>query len=98
ELTVMEQYKKQYEAIGYPVVYFSIQDKSVAESLLEFLKEDVTVIMGQTGVGKSTILNKIDPEFQIKTGAISKSLGRGKHTTRHVELHEVNGGLVADTP
>lgn len=91
-------YKEQYEKIGYPVVYFSLEDEQVDDSLLHFLQDDITVIMGQTGVGKSTILNHIDPSFQIKTGSISQSLGRGKHTTRHVELHEVNGGLVADTP
>lgn len=98
ELNKIAEYKEQYENIGYSVVYFSLADEQVDDELYQFLQEDVTVIMGQTGVGKSTILNKIDPDFQIKTGSISKSLGRGKHTTRHVELHEVNGGLVADTP
>lgn len=98
KLAKVDEYKQLYEHIGYEVVYFSIEDEQVDDKLLGFLKEDVTVVMGQTGVGKSTILNAIDSDFQIKTGEISKSLGRGKHTTRHVELHEVNGGLVADTP
>lgn len=93
----VETYRRQYEAIGYPVVYFSLNEE-VPEKLYQFLKEGVTVVMGQSGVGKSTILNKIDPSFNIETSPISKSLGRGRHTTRHVELHEVNGGLVADTP
>lgn len=98
ELKEVAYYKKMYEKIGYTLVYFSLQEDEVDASLYNFLKEDVTVMMGQTGVGKSTILNTLDPSFGIKTGSISKSLGRGKHTTRHVELHEVNGGLVADTP
>lgn len=97
ELQKVARYKQQYEQIGYPVVYFSL-DEEVPEKLYQFLKEDVTVIMGQSGVGKSTILNNIEPSFNIETGPISKSLGRGRHTTRHVELHEINGGLVADTP
>ena len=53
---------------------------------------------GQSGVGKSTLLNTLIPNLNLKTGEISQSLGRGKHTTRHVELIEVAGGLVADTP
>lgn len=97
EIETIERYKAQYEKIGYKVVYFSLEEP-VDSTLLQFLKEDITVIMGQTGVGKSTILNAIEPSFQIETGEISKSLGRGRHTTRHVELHEINGGLVADTP
>ncbi|HZW67398.1 MAG TPA: ribosome small subunit-dependent GTPase A [Pseudogracilibacillus sp.] len=98
ELDLVAQYKAQYERIGYELVYFSLTETEVNERLLDFLKDDVTVIMGQSGVGKSTILNKINPQFNIETGEISQSLGRGRHTTRHVELHQVNGGLVADTP
>ena len=58
----------------------------------------VTVLTGQSGAGKSTLLNEINPEFQLETQEISKALGRGRHTTRHSELHEVAEGLVADTP
>ncbi|MBW9212369.1 MULTISPECIES: ribosome small subunit-dependent GTPase A [Terrabacteria group] len=58
----------------------------------------ITVLTGQSGAGKSTLLNTLDPNFQLETQEISKALGRGKHTTRHTELHEVAGGLVADTP
>ncbi len=58
----------------------------------------VTVLTGQSGAGKSTLLNEINPEFQLETQEISKALGRGRHTTRHSELHEVADGLVADTP
>ena len=55
-------------------------------------------LCGQTGSGKSSLLNKIDASLSLKTGEVSDSLGRGKHTTRLVELLEVNNGLIADTP
>lgn len=58
----------------------------------------ITVLTGQSGAGKSTLLNELDPTFHLATQEISKALGRGKHTTRHNELHAVAGGLVADTP
>ena len=54
--------------------------------------------MGQTGVGKSTLLNKIAPDLQLETGEISESLGRGRHTTRAVSFYNLNGGKIADTP
>ncbi len=62
------------------------------------LKDKISVLTGQSGAGKSTLLNQLDPTFHLATQEISKALGRGKHTTRHNELHEVAGGLVADTP
>lgn len=68
---------------------------SVIPSLL---KGKVSVLTGQSGAGKSTLINELDPDFHLATQEISKALGRGKHTTRHNELHEVCGGLVADTP
>ena len=54
--------------------------------------------MGQTGVGKSTLLNKIAPDLNLETGEISDSLGRGRHTTRAVSFYNLNGGKIADTP
>ncbi|MEE1411080.1 MAG: ribosome small subunit-dependent GTPase A [Bulleidia sp.] len=68
------------------------------EELEEVLKGKVSVLTGQSGAGKSSLLNRLDPTFQLATQEISKALGRGKHTTRHTELHFVCGGLVADTP
>ena len=67
-------------------------------SLAKILKDKISVLTGQSGAGKSTLLNSLDPTFHLETQEISKALGRGKHTTRHNELHEVAGGLVADTP
>ena len=70
---------------------------SVSKIKKEF-KNSVVALCGQTGSGKSSLLNKIDASLSLKTGEVSLSLGRGKHTTRLVELLEVNDGLIADTP
>ena len=87
----LDAFKAIYEKIGYPFL-FSL------EELLPHLDKKVTVFMGQTGVGKSTLLNRIAPELALETGQISDSLGRGRHTTRAVSFYNVNGGKIADTP
>ena len=68
------------------------------EKITPLLKGKTTVLAGQSGVGKSTLLNTILPSLDLKTGVISEAFGRGKHTTRHVELIEFVDGLLADTP
>lgn len=69
------------------------------DSLLKAcLKDKISVLTGQSGAGKSSLINRLDPSFELQTQAISKALGRGKHTTRHCELHEICGGYLADTP
>ena len=68
------------------------------EALEEVLAGKISVLTGQSGAGKSSLLNELEPTFHLATQEISKALGRGKHTTRHNELHKVAGGLVADTP
>lgn len=73
------------------------QEKTLKELRCEF-KDKVSVFAGQTGSGKSSILNTLDPNLKLKTQIISKALGRGRHTTRHSELIDIFGGLVADTP
>lgn len=99
DITKMNHYIADYEALGYDVYFVTLEDKdSKLESIQKHLKNEVTVLIGQSGVGKSSLLNKISPNLQIATDEISKSLGRGKHTTRHVELIKMNEGLVADTP
>ena len=75
-----------------------IDDEKLPDMLQPYLEGKTTVLAGQSGVGKSTLLNTVLPCLDLKTGEISEALGRGKHTTRHVELLEVAGGLVADTP
>ncbi|RZI49114.1 ribosome small subunit-dependent GTPase A [Lactococcus kimchii] len=86
-----EKFKKDYEEIGYQI-FFDTAD------LVSSLEGKVTVFMGQTGAGKTTLLNKIAPEMNLETGETSEKLGRGRHTTRHVEFFELAGGLIADTP
>lgn len=92
------KYKEDYEQIGYPVITTSTESNKGIEEVKDWLEHKVTVIAGQSGVGKSSLLNEICPDVNIETNEISSHLGRGKHTTRHVELLPVNGGLVADTP
>ncbi len=96
EATLEEEIIETYEKIGYEV--FSLSNDQVTKKLQQLFPGRLTVFMGQTGAGKSTLLNKILPELSLKTGEISTSLGRGRHTTRHVELLPIAGGLVADTP
>lgn len=98
EIAAIQSYQKQYEAIGYDVMTTFKDDSSLLDKITPLLANRTTVLAGQSGVGKSTLLNTLMPELDLKTGIISEHLGRGKHTTRHVELIEVAGGLVADTP
>lgn len=94
----IEAYKEGYERIGYPVELISSKEPSQADHVIPYLKNKVSVVAGQSGVGKTSLLNALNEDLLLKTEKISKSLGRGKHTTRHVELIEMAGGLVADTP
>lgn len=86
-----------YESLDIPIHYVNNLDvESINKE--EILSNKITVLAGQTGVGKSTFLNAIKPGLAIKTAEISKALGRGKHTTRHSELYRINDGFIADTP
>jgi ribosome biogenesis GTPase len=95
---MIEQYVRDYQRIGYDVIETSTVTKEGIERLLSYLEGRISVVAGQSGVGKSSLLNALRPDLQLKTNDISTHLGRGKHTTRHVELLEIGGGLVADTP
>lgn len=98
ELVAIKPYIEDYKNIGYEVITTYKDDRSLIERIQPMLEGKMTVLAGQSGVGKSTLLNTLIPTLNLKTGIISQSLGRGKHTTRHVELIEVCGGLLADTP
>jgi ribosome biogenesis GTPase len=88
-----------YERIGYQVVVTSSLHSHGIEPIISRLAGKISVVAGQSGVGKSSLLNAMVPGLQLDTNEISMKLGRGKHTTRHVELIRLrNGGLVADTP
>ena len=93
ELSEIKKYIKYYKKIGYKV----LTNKNLFR-LKKVFKNNTTVFTGQTGAGKSTLLNKLDKSLDLETGEISKALGRGKHTTRHVELHSLFKGKVLDTP
>lgn len=89
----IDMYINYYKKIGYKV-FINTQISEIKEQF----KNKISVFTGQTGAGKSTLLNNINPNLKIKTDDISYALGRGKHTTRHVELIELENGFVADTP
>jgi ribosome biogenesis GTPase / thiamine phosphate phosphatase len=90
-----------YEAIGYPVLYVSAREGVGLEELDERLIGRVSVVTGPSGVGKSTLLNAIQPGLRLDTGAVSETVHKGQHTTTSAELHALTapgGGYVADTP
>lgn len=88
-----------YQSIGYQIYdNKDVFDPAQLKALTASFANKLSVFTGQTGAGKSTLLNHIDPALSLKTGEISQSLNRGKHTTRQVELIPVGDGLVADTP
>lgn len=97
--TITESIKCEFENIGYKVIPVSIESGYNMDCVLKELDNSISVFAGQSGVGKSSILNSIDPKFDLKTAEISQKLGRGKHTTRHAELFEIgDNGVVVDTP
>ena len=88
-----------YQKSGIDVLRVSALTGDGIDALKERLRGRVTAFAGNSGVGKSSVLNRIDPQFGAAVGAISDRIGRGKHTTRHVELHPIaGGGYIADTP
>lgn len=89
----MDEMIAYYKKIGYKVLI-----NTQIEDIKKIFKDNVTILTGQTGVGKSSLINKLEKSMDLKTGEISKALGRGKHTTRHTELFELFDGYVADTP
>jgi ribosome biogenesis GTPase len=90
---------EKYRNYGYEVFITSVVMRHNREELLQKLNGKITVFSGPSGVGKSALLNMVAPGFELKTGAISHKIRRGKHTTREVQLLRLNGnGYVADTP
>ena len=88
-----------YENAGFPVISTSAQTGEGVEELRQMIRGKLTAFTGNSGVGKSSILNRLCPELALPTGEVSEKLGRGRHTTRHVELYSLDADtLVADTP
>lgn len=87
------QFFDYYRKLGYSVV-----TNQEIDVIRKIVNNKTCVFTGQTGAGKSTLLNRLDASLQLKTGEVSKALGRGKHTTRNVELFNFLGGKLLDTP
>ena len=91
-----------YRHSGFKVFTLSAEDKDGIDELRGFIEENLAgktaAFAGASGIGKSTLLNALFPSLALATGGISEKIARGKHTTRHVELFEVYGGMLADTP
>lgn len=98
-----EEFKKYLMSIftgtGYRIIFTSIFDEKSINEFKSILKNKLSVFYGPSGVGKSSVINAIQPDFKLKTGEISDKLKRGKHTTRHVEIYRLSfGGYIVDTP
>lgn len=98
DLDSSDSYIEIYKSSGIP--NFSVSNKTGegVDEIKALLNGSISVFTGNSGVGKSSLLNCIAPEFSLETGEISQKLGRGRHTTRHVELFKVGNGYIADTP
>ena len=89
----IKEYMSYFKEIGYKVFL-----NTELDSIKEYIQNKTVILTGQTGVGKSSLLNKLDSSLNLKTDEISKALGRGKHTTRAVEFYEIGSSYLADTP
>ena len=89
----INELRAYYEEIGYKVFY-----NNEAAQIIKSIKGKIVVLAGQSGAGKSSLINRLTNKYNIETKEISKALGRGKHTTRHTELYDVDDALIADTP
>ncbi|MEE3343128.1 MAG: ribosome small subunit-dependent GTPase A [Bacilli bacterium] len=93
ELEEINKYIDYYKKIGYTVV-----TNTKKENFKNIFDNKITVLTGQSGAGKSSLLNFLNPNLKLKTNEISKALNRGKHTTRHTELYYLLNGYIVDTP
>ena len=98
DLEPAEELVELYQTAGFQTFAISAHTGAGVDRLLSVLDGKISAFTGNSGVGKSSVLNALCPQFGLKVGQVSEKLGRGRHTTRHVELFRVGGGLVADTP
>ena len=99
ELAIFEYLHNVYESIGYPALLTSAVDGTGLDALRDLLKDKVTLVGGQSGVGKSTLVNAIQPLLDLRTGDLSDYSGKGTHTTTFAEMHALDfGGYIIDTP
>jgi ribosome biogenesis GTPase / thiamine phosphate phosphatase len=98
-MVVFEKMKSIYEKIGYTVLLVSATEGVGLEALKNILTDKITMLSGQSGVGKSSVINGIQPKLDLKTGEISDYSGKGQHTTTFAEMHPLDfGGYLIDTP
>lgn len=93
-----DEIKKRINDIGYEVLYINAKEGIGIERLKERIQGNITVLCGPSGAGKSTLINQLADKEHMETGSVSVKLGRGKHTTRHSELIEIEDGYIVDTP
>ena len=99
DLDPAQQLRQTYEKAGFPVICTSAKTGEGVQELRAFLQGKLTAFTGNSGVGKSSILNCLCPDLALATGEVSEKLGRGRHTTRHVELYSLGEDtFVMDTP
>ena len=98
DLERAEELVRLYRDAGFSTLQVSAETGEGMDALAAAVAGKVSAFTGNSGVGKSSILNALQPGFGLEVGQVSEKLGRGRHTTRHVELFPVAGGLVADTP
>ncbi len=96
---IFEKMKAIYEKVGYTVLLVSATEGVGLEALRDILTNKITMLSGQSGVGKSSVVNGIQPKLELKTGEISDYSGKGQHTTTFAEMHPLDfGGFLIDTP
>jgi ribosome biogenesis GTPase len=94
-----EDWKKPYESVGYPVLTVSAETGAGMDALGETLHDQISAFVGPSGVGKSSLINRILPELELNIASVSDHHGKGRHTTRVASLHALpEGGFLADTP
>lgn len=98
DMAEYENIRSVYAKAGFKVFYTGADDDGQLEEIRREMQGKLCAFSGNSGVGKSTLLNKLFPHLSLETGITSKKLGRGKHTTRRVEIFETDGCMVADTP
>ncbi|GAB4370670.1 MAG: small ribosomal subunit biogenesis GTPase RsgA [Elainellaceae cyanobacterium] len=95
----LQQWRDRLQEWGYDPLVISIYQKTGIAAVQKQLNQQITVVSGPSGVGKSSLINLLIPDADLRVGSVSGKLGRGRHTTRHVELFQLpTGGLLADTP
>ena len=98
DLAAADQLAQDYATSGIPLIPLHYESGEGLDEIRQYIKGHLCAFCGNSGVGKSTLLNALAPELKRETGQISQKLGRGRHTTREVEVFEICGGRLADTP